>query len=513
MARRPAQYPKFSDFRIASRPRPQGKSQSGIELDEVESPPMRSRARRKSAAAAGSIRAAGRGSSAHSTSRGAADSGATPVLRRVAIIVLVALVIRLVAMCFLYTESYNDLDDHLLFGFEIGRIAQSLAMGHGFANPMLTPTGPTAWMTPVYPYLLAGVFKILGVFTESSAFAILSINSLFSALICIPVYLAAERSFDRRTASVAAWLWAAWPYSVYIASSFIWETCLSALLFACIFFAALRLRALCEGGARPGYGAWLGFGLLWGFTALTNSSVLAVFPFVVAWAIWPLWRMSRAARGRTLKSAVLVLVGLMLMIFPWQLRNYRTFHQSVPLRDTFWVAFWVGNDGHPESWADAAVHPTISAPEQAEFVRLGEIPYTAAKRRQSLDFLAGHRALFAVTSARRFFYFWTGFWNLNPMNLAVEFRGASNVFLTSLLTLLMLLGLWQALRIAPRRALPYVIVLIFYPLVFYITVPEIRYRHMIEPEMTILAALGLRFLLAELTKGFPRLARLAGDSK
>lgn len=447
---------------------------------------------------------------------------------------LVALVIRLVAMCFLYTESYNDLDDHLLFGFEIGRIAQSLAMGHGFANPMLTPTGPTAWMTPVYPYLLAGVFKIFGVFTESSAFAILSINSLFSALICIPVYFAAERSFDRRTASVAAWLWAVWPYSVYLASSFIWETCLSALLFACIFLAALKLRARWETGrvgvdsrelnvragvsstsdekpenGNPIYGKWFAFGLLWGVGALTNSSMLSVLPFLAAWALWPIWRMSRA---RSVKAAALLAAGLLLMILPWQLRNYRTFHQSVPLRDTFWVAFWVGNDGHPESWADAAVHPTISAPEQAEFVRLGEIPYTAAKRRQSLDFLAGHRGLFAVTSVRRVVYFWTGFWNLNPMNLAVEFRGASNVFLTSLLTLLMLLGLWQALRVAPGRALPYVIVLIFYPLVFYITVPEIRYRHMIEPEMTILAALGVRFLLAELMKGFPRLGRLAGDS-
>ena len=448
---------------------------------------------------------------------------------------LVALVIRLVAMCFLYTESYNDLDNHLLFGFETGRIAQSLAMGHGFANPMLTPTGPTAWMTPVYPYLLAGVFKIFGVFTESSAFAILSINSLFSALVCIPIYLAAERSFDRRTARAAAWLWAVWPYSVYIASSFIWETCLSALLFAVIFLIALKLRACWETGStgvdsrnlnahagvssasdekpgigNPGYGKWFAFGLLWGFGALTNSSMLSVFPFLAAWALWPIWRMSRA---RSVKAAALLAAGLLLMILPWQLRNYRTFHQSVPLRDTFWVAFWVGNDGHPESWADAAVHPTISAPEQAEFVRFGEIPYTAAKRRQSLDFLAGHRGLFAVTSVRRVVYFWTGFWNLNPMNLAVEFRGASNVFLTSLLTLLTLLGLWQALRIAPRHALPYVIVLIFYPLVFYITVPEIRYRHLIEPEMTILAALGVRFLLAELMKGFPWLGRLAGDSK
>jgi 4-amino-4-deoxy-L-arabinose transferase-like glycosyltransferase len=437
-----------------------------------------------------------------------------PAWKFLVAVTLAALAIRLVAMCFLYTESYNDFDNHLLFGFEIGRIARSLALGHGFANPMLTDTGPTAWATPIYPYLLAGVFRIFGVFTESSAFAILSMNSIFSALTCIPIYLAAVRSFDARTARVAACLWAIWPYSVYIASSFVWETCLSALLFACIFAAALKLRMLCKSGDGPGYGTWLAFGLLWGFATLTNSSVLAVFPFVVAWAMWPLWQQRpRMARGQSVISAALVLVGLMVMIFPWQVRNYRTFHQQVPMRDTFWVAFWVGNDGHPESWADAAVHPTISAPEQAEFVRLGEIPYTMAKRQQSLDFLGGHRALFAVTTVRRFVYFWTGFWNLNPMNLAVEFRGASNVFLTSLLSLLMLLGFWKALRTAPAGVLPYAIVLAFYPLVFYITVPEIRYRHMIEPEMTILAAVGLRFLLSELVKGFPWLGRLASGSK
>ena len=143
-------------------------------------------------------------------------------------------------------QSYNDLDDHLLFGFEIGRIAQSLAMGHGFANPMLTPTGPTAWMTPVYPYLLAGVSKFFGVFTESSAFAILSINSLFSAPIHFRLFRrgAKLRSPDGERGRVAR---AVWPYSVYLASSFIWETCLSALLFACIFLAALKMRARWEG--------------------------------------------------------------------------------------------------------------------------------------------------------------------------------------------------------------------------------------------------------------------------
>jgi len=37
-------------------------------------------------------------------------------------------------------------------------------------------------MTPLYPLLLAGVFKILGVYTQASALAMLSFDSLFSAL-------------------------------------------------------------------------------------------------------------------------------------------------------------------------------------------------------------------------------------------------------------------------------------------------------------------------------------------
>jgi hypothetical protein len=44
--------------------------------------------------------------------------------------------------------------------------------------------------------------------------------------------------------------------------------------------------------------------------------------------------------------------------------------------------------------------------------------------------------------------------------------------------------------------------------VFYVTHPEMRYRHIIEPEMLILAALGLKFMLSELLRNFPELARL-----
>jgi hypothetical protein len=139
---------------------------------------------------------------------------------------------------------------------------------------------------------------------------------------------------------------------------------------------------------------------------------------------------------------------------------------------------------------------------------------------------------------RRFVYLWTGFWNLDPSNLQDEFHGFANVYLTLSLSLAMFLGLWRAWRnqiplggIAHREGaapgsrspdsalssvrnsvssgdailpafrssreavLPFVLVLAFYPVVFYLTHPTIRYRHIIDPEVVILAALGLRSLL------------------
>jgi hypothetical protein len=63
------------------------------------------------------------------------------------------------------------------------------------------------------------------------------------------------------------------------------------------------------------------------------------------------------------------------------------------------------------------------------------------------------------------------------------------------LTVLMLVGIWQAFRISRDTTLAYLLVLAVYPFIFYLTHPEIRYRHLIDPEIIILAALGARFLL------------------
>ncbi len=409
-----------------------------------------------------------------------------PLWQSLPAITFLALAVRLIFVGFLYRATWNDFRDHLLFGFEIGRIARSIAAGHGYGNPFSAETGPTAWMTPVYPYLLAAIFKLFGIYSRTSALAILSLNGLFSSLVCIPVFFIAQRSFGRSVAVVASWMWALLPYSIYISSSFVWETCLSVLLLAVLFLWTLRLKE-----QRGGSGHWLGFGMLWGFAALSNASLLCLLPFLSGWALYPLG----GIRRKCFTAAVLVGLGFAIMVLPWQVRNYRTFHKFIPLRSNFWLEVSVGNDGYTQSQADDAIHPSTSETALEEYAHVGEIPFMQQKRREALGFISHHPGFFVAMCLRRFAYMWTAFWNLDPSNLDVELHYPGNVFLTVASTLLMAMGLRQAFREARQTVLPYLFLLGVYPLIFYFTHPEIRYRHLIDPEIIILAALGARFLL------------------
>src|SRR5580704_1063527 len=120
------------------------------------------------------------------------------------LMVAVALAVRLAVIPFLYHEW---MDPFVLEHWAFGLIARSIASGHGFGSP-LADTGLSALLPPVYSYLLAGIFKIFGIETKASVIAALSLNSLFSALTCVPVFLIAKRAFGDRVAKWAGWGWA-----------------------------------------------------------------------------------------------------------------------------------------------------------------------------------------------------------------------------------------------------------------------------------------------------------------
>src|SRR5437660_10954411 len=101
---------------------------------------------------------------------------------------LVSLVLQIAAIGLLHTYRFRRGEDHFAVGWEMGRVARSIALGQGFSNPYADNTGPTAWEPPLYLYLMAGGFKHFGVYTYASARVLLPINSFISALTSIPIY-------------------------------------------------------------------------------------------------------------------------------------------------------------------------------------------------------------------------------------------------------------------------------------------------------------------------------------
>ena len=145
------------------------------------------------------------------------ESSVTPAkkiswLRQVFPAMLVALAIRMV-MVYFYYRQLPDADQYYeQFGWEVGWVARALASGHGFSSPVYPITGPTAMVPPLYTFLLAAIFKLFGIYTLTSGFIILTLNSLFSSLNCVAVYFSAAYSLGQRAARIAAWAWAhGWP--------------------------------------------------------------------------------------------------------------------------------------------------------------------------------------------------------------------------------------------------------------------------------------------------------------
>jgi len=126
-------------------------------------------------------------------------------------VVTVAFVLRLVVMTIGHTYRFPAHDDHFSFGWETGRLARSLALGEGFSSPFHGETGPSAWIAPLYPYFLAGIFKVFGIYSDASAWIALAANSLCSALTCIPLYSMGYALFGDRAAKWTACIWALLP--------------------------------------------------------------------------------------------------------------------------------------------------------------------------------------------------------------------------------------------------------------------------------------------------------------
>jgi 4-amino-4-deoxy-L-arabinose transferase-like glycosyltransferase len=353
---------------------------------------------------------------------------------------------------------------------EFARIAWAIVSGFGYSSPWAnTPLSPTAVEPPVYSYLLAGIFKLTGAYSYASLWIAVGLNAVLSAVSAVIILHIGKRDFGALTGILAAWVWSCWLYEAAV-SVRLWESSLSAL------FLATALLLLPHVAESPGWPRWVIFGGLGAVAALTNTTLLSLFPFFWLW----LW-LARRRRGRSPGKLLLASITVcILTLLPWTIRNYETFHRLIPMRDNFGLELWIGN--HEGAMQVHQFPPDFPLIDPTEYTRLGELPFMEAKRQAGLQFIGQHPAEFLWLSARRGFKYWT----------------EPEVSLWLPLSLIAWMGGVTALARKGWAAVPYVVVLLIFPTVYYITHTFSSYRHPIEPAMFLLAAYALVTALEKL---------------
>jgi 4-amino-4-deoxy-L-arabinose transferase-like glycosyltransferase len=379
--------------------------------------------------------------------------------------VAVGLTVRL--LCILAIGWYR-LDAKHWMAFEMANIGHSLALGHGFASPWGGSTGPTAWTAPLYPWLVSLAFRVFGVFSPGAALALFTFNSVFSALTSWTIYHIARRIFNPKVASWSGWIWAVFPYAIYWSVAWIWETTLSTFLLSLLLLLTLEMK----GDNR--LGSWTRYGLLWGIVALTNTSIVSWLPFAGCWLAYRLYR----EKKRFILPVALGAFVFWAAIVPWLMRNYIVFNHLVFIRGDLGSELRVGNNPEAAGEWVATYHPGNNPRLMAQYKQMGEVAFNADQGKLAVEWIAANPGKFLWLMYRRFFSYWGG----QPEMLLRFFEP-----LYLCLSVLGIAGLVAAVRHRVHGIFLLTTLIVFYPLVYYITFPADRYRHPIEPELLILA--------------------------
>jgi len=395
-----------------------------------------------------------------------------------------ALALRLVVMCFTYKIQLDPSQDHLAFGWETGRVARSIVTGEGFSSPYSEPTGPTALIPPVYPYLVAGVFKVLGIYTASSALVLLTLNNLFSSLTCLPVFLIARKVFGLQVAVWAGWTWVIFPYSIGLSNTVIWETSFTTLLLTLLVLATLYL----ETSNRTT--DWIGYGLLWGFTGLTSPATLSVLPFLAGWIWLRHWRRGSKITG----LALAVSFSFFGSITPWIWRCSYDYGRFVALRDNFGLEILVGNSDNTSRSANWNLLPATNPSELKKLRQIGEPAYMAEKQEQAKELIERHLTGYSLLTLRRILNTWTAAWEYPP-GWNMDESGLPNILIYSLISLLAFVGIERAIRERRDSVFPLLILIVVFPGIYYLTHSDLGFRHPIDPVIAIFLVYGMSSLV------------------
>jgi 4-amino-4-deoxy-L-arabinose transferase-like glycosyltransferase len=245
---------------------------------------------------------------------------------------------------------------------------------------------------------------------------------------------------------------------------------LSAFLVSLLFLLTLEM----EGDDR--LSSWLGYGLLWAVAALTNTSAVAWLPFAGCWLAYQLHKRRKRYIVPVVASAVIFWAALM----PWLVRDYKVFNKPMFIRGDLGVELRSGNNEQADGGFIASYNPNSRGALYWQYKRMGEAAFVEQQNEIAKEWIAANPQRFVELTGLRVLYFWAGL----PRT---GFGQVARNVLLLLSSVLAIGGLLLTLKRHVHGGYLFATLLVFYPMIYYITFPSARYRHAIEPELMILA--------------------------
>jgi len=376
-----------------------------------------------------------------------------------------------------------ELPDQWQFGYEIGKIGRSLAEGYGFS----IANTPTAKFPPVYPFLVGGVFTILGVYSKASAVILFLFQSTCAALTAVCLAVLGARLRGWKEGLVAGLIWAIYPGSLFHSVVCIWYSELAIAMLLLLIILAIRDKPFSL------FARIAGMGLLSGILILTNST-MSVYPILLL--LWMLYILKVRA-WKWIGGMILWGAAVVVVVTPWAIRNRLVMGNPGILKSNFGLELFFGNNpystgGGINEERDQALQ-AISIDEKEGVLRAqSEYVFFDYLQKQALEWIQMHPMKFLQLSIKRFLYFWGKFPSTGPG----VWRRYTWIQLTwyAPVVLLSLFGI-KYCKGRRRDFIPIWLFLLVYPLPFYITHVQLyRYRYPVEPFLVLLAAIPLNAL-------------------
>lgn len=286
--------------------------------------------------------------------------------------------------------------DGVYYGDPYPELAQALASGQGYVgvenSPHFpVPGQPTAYFPPVWPFLLASLFRLFG---QSVAFA-LALTTLMGIGLVFVVWGITRSILGEGMALVGANITMWHPAGILFPFS-LGSDLLFALLSGLVLWLGLKaLDGMQKDDLTPKVVWPLALGLAGGLAALTRGYGLVFYLVTLAIVVV----MARRRWTQVLMSLTVCLVGCGIVLGPWIVRNASQLSSPVVVSTNGGVNLWIGNHaGSNLKYQGPPVPPGYS---QDMLASITEPERDAIYRKAALEWIGDNPAQFVVNGVKK----------------------------------------------------------------------------------------------------------------